>query len=315
MSDAVSRVRVILNPAAGLVPGERTAQVAAAFARHPGVRVDIEELTRPADLNRAIARALAFGADVIAVGGGDGTLSMAADLLAETPAVLGVLPLGSLNHFARDLRLPLELDEAVDVIVGGRTARVDLGEVNGRYFINNTSIGVYPMAVRLRDRWRHYLGKWPAMLLANLTLLLFLPLLKVRVSLEPGRRSGAVVVVFVGNNRYQLHWPALGQRLRLDSGMLDLMVLREANPWYIMRAIWLVSRGRVKEVRGLETGLRGELVVNSRRRHLRIGIDGETLLMDCPLHYRIRPAALRVRVDPAHWPVERGGAPTAHAGY
>lgn len=314
MSGDVRRVRVILNPAAGVVPGERREQVAAAFARFPEVQVWIEELQQPADLTRAIARALAHGADVIAVGGGDGTLSVAANLLAETPAVLGILPLGSLNHFARDLRLPLELDEAAAVIVRGRTARVDLGEVNGRYFINNTSIGVYPMAVRLRDRWRRYLGKWPAMLLANLTLLVFLPLLRVRVSLDGGRHGGAVVVVFVGNNRYQLHWPALGRRLRLDSGMLDLMILREASPWRIMRALWLVSRGRVKEVSGLETGLRRELVVNSRRRHLRIGIDGETIQVDCPLHYRIRPAALQVRVAPGEWPQDRGEPPTDRAG-
>jgi len=314
VSGGVRRVRAILNPVSGVLPGERREQVAAAFARFPEVQVWIEELQQPADLTRAIARALAHGADVIAVGGGDGTLSAAANLLAETPAVLGILPLGSLNHFARDLRLPLELDEAVAVIVRGRTARVDLGEVNGRYFINNTSIGVYPMAVRLRDRWRRYLGKWPAMLLANLTLLVFLPLLRIRVSLDGGRHGGAVVVVFVGNNRYQLHWPALGRRLRLDGGMLDLMILREANPWRVMHALWLVSRGRVKEVPGLETGLRRELVVNSRRRHLRIGIDGETIQVDCPLHYRTRPAALQVRVAPGEWPQDREEPSTDRAG-
>lgn len=293
-------IRVILNPAAGLVPGQRYRQVAEAFAPFDGIKLHIEELSHPRELERSIARQLAQGADIIAVGGGDGTLSVAANLLAHSPVVLGVLPLGSLNHFARDLGIPLDLPGAARVIAQGIPRRVDLGEVNGRYFINNVSIGVYPMAVRLRDRWRPYLGKWPAMWLASLSLLVLLPTIRFRVQLDLPHHRGAVVVVFVGNNRYQLHWPSLGQRLRLDDGMLDLMILREASPWKILRAIWLVLRGRIKEVEGLETGMRETVTVHTRRRRVRIGIDGETLRVDCPLYFRSHRRALQVQVEDKH---------------
>ena len=85
------------------------------------------------------------------VGGGDGTLSAAASILAGTDTALGVLALGTLNHFARDLRIPLDLDGAIGVIAAGHHQTVDVGEVNGQVFINNSSIGIYPFFVAERS--------------------------------------------------------------------------------------------------------------------------------------------------------------------
>src|SRR5205085_3689399 len=103
-------------------------------------------------------------------GGGDGTQSAIASRLAGTQLVHGVLPLGTLNHFAKDLGIPLQLDEAVRTLAEGRVLEVDVGEVNGRVFINNSSLGLYPEIVRERELQQMRLGKskWRALASASL---------------------------------------------------------------------------------------------------------------------------------------------------
>src|SRR4029079_14151203 len=116
---------------------------------------------------RAIAER---GDELLVVGGGDGTISAAASALVGTDTRLGILPLGTLNHFARDLGIPTDLDEAAQLIARGHVRRVDVGEMNGRIFINNSAIGLYPLMVVDRDLQRRRLGrsKRVAMLVASL---------------------------------------------------------------------------------------------------------------------------------------------------
>ena len=112
--------------------------------------------------NRALQRVKRNEVDVIVAGGGDGTIHTIAAVLAGTGVPLGILPLGTLNHFAKDLGIPMELHDAVDVVAAARGVNVDVGEVNGIVFINNSSIGVYPYMVldRERLRRRRRLQKW-----------------------------------------------------------------------------------------------------------------------------------------------------------
>src|SRR6185503_16647759 len=107
-------------------------------------------------------QAFASDADAVVIGGGDGTVSAAADRAVRHGKPIGVLPLGTLNHFARDLGMPPDLRDAVRAIATGVVREVDVGEVNGRVFVNNSSIGVYPTVVRDRDeqRLRFGRGKW-----------------------------------------------------------------------------------------------------------------------------------------------------------
>ncbi len=115
---------------------------------------------RSGDELRSITRsALREKPRIIVAGGGDGTLSAVASLLVGTDTALGVLPLGTLNHFARDLRIPTQLDQAVAVLAAGYQTRIDLGEVNGRTFLNNSSLGLYPGIVRDRERQQRSLGR------------------------------------------------------------------------------------------------------------------------------------------------------------
>ena len=155
------KVRVIVNRHGGTLKASKhdaEAPLRKAFAA-AGVEAEIR-LTEPEDLDEALGEAAeASGLDAVVAGGGDGTLSCAAGHLAGTDRPLGILPLGTLNHLARDAGIPTELDEAAAVIAAGQVRAIDLAEVNGRIFVNNSSVGLYPDMVMLREQEQEKKGR------------------------------------------------------------------------------------------------------------------------------------------------------------
>ena len=188
------RVVVLLNAGAGPDGrGTDPAAVAEAFAA-AGVEADLRPTPGP-ELVAAARAAAAEGFDCVVAAGGDGTVSTVASALAGTGATMGVLPAGTLNHFAKDLALPQGVADAARVIAAGRARAVDAAEVNGRTFVNNASIGLYPHIVSKRDRQRERLGrnKWLAMLLAAVAVFRRYPV--VNVVLDTGERDTAADAV------------------------------------------------------------------------------------------------------------------------
>ena len=167
-----------------------------------------------AELEAALDAAVAQRPDVVVAAGGDGTVSMVGAALVDRDIALGVLPLGTLNHFARDFGLPLEIEAAVAHVVQGRPVRVDVGEVNGRIFVNNSSLGLYPDIVRDRERQQRRLGwgKWPALAWATLAALRRFPFLSVRLSVDGREQHWRTPFVFVGNNEYLMEGFAIATR-------------------------------------------------------------------------------------------------------
>ncbi|MBA2541704.1 MAG: NAD(+)/NADH kinase [Deltaproteobacteria bacterium] len=239
---------------------------------------------------------LARGADLIVAAGGDGTVSAIAGALAGGDVPLAVLPMGTLNHFAKDLGMPQELKAAAAAIVGGRIKRVDVGEVNGRVFINNSSVGLYPETVinRDRERARTGRGKWSAMALAAVRVLRRFPLLSACITLPERTFVAKTPLIFVGNNEYTINVLQLGERAELDRGQLSLYMMRCRGRLYMF---WLMVRaivGSLDAVRDFEAVTSSEVVVRLRQRHLQVAVDGEVVPMRSPLRYRIRPLALAV---------------------
>jgi diacylglycerol kinase family enzyme len=248
------------------------------------------------ELEGAVRAAVAARSRLVVVGGGDGSISTAAAVLtgAETP--LGVLPLGTFNHFARDLGIPVELDNAVQVIARAHVRCVDVGEVNGRVFINNSSIGLYPSAVETRDTQRERFGwsKWPAMVYGSLTVVRRFRLLRVTVRVEGQTRQLITPFLFVGNNEYELSLFTMGRRRRLDGGQLGLYIARTSSRWGVARLVLHTLMGRLNQAEELESFCSSSLEIESNRRDLRVACDGEVMRMAPPLRYRIRPRALQV---------------------
>jgi diacylglycerol kinase family enzyme len=293
------KASVILNAAAGLRPGQvqgEAARVRELFAC-VGVDADVRQVPGP-QLLAAAHEAAASSADVVVMGGGDGTVSAGAGSLVGTGKPMGVLPLGTLNHFARDLGIPTELEGAVRNVAEGVVREVDLGEANERVFVNNSSIGLYPAAVSLRDAWmdRQSTHKWVAMGRAALATLREFPVVRVTLRLEEGGVSLTTPMVFVGNNRYDTKLFSLGKRPALDGGELWVYLARDAGRFRFVRLALRALVGRLDDSRDFQgIGLKA-MVVEDRRRLLRIAFDGEVSHVAPPIRYRIRPRALRVIV-------------------
>lgn len=249
----------------------------------------------------AVARhALDQGCTTVAAGGGDGTISAVAAVLAGTDATLGVLPLGTLNHFARDLRIPLDIDQAIATILANRVVRVDVGEVNGRIFINNSSVGLYPRLVWERERQQRE-GRRKLSAMAKAAWIVWRGYRRVTVMLQREDRDAVRVrtpFVFVGNNVYQLSGLDFGSRARLDRGRLHLCMAPGLSASGVVRVLGEVLVGRLANFDQFESLEATTLTIDAWRPQLGVAIDGEVTVLRPPLRYRIRSGALRVAVAP-----------------
>ena len=293
-------VTCILNAAAGPGHGPEVGEQVARWFAEAGTPAHVVMVQAGAGMAAQARQAAARGHLVVA-GGGDGTVNAVASALAGTGkvagSVLGVLPLGTCNHFARDLGLPLDLAGAVRTALTGRVRVVDVGEVNGQVFLNNSSLGLYPQLVRGRmaeQRQGH--RKWVAMAMAAASCLRH-PL-PVRVRLQVDGAEALVrrtPLLFVGNNRYDMTGLHMGGRTRLDGGQLWVCLAHDAGYAGLMG---LAMRALAGHLRPGELDMRDTagLQVGMGRRRVEVAWDGEVTTMHTPLHYRIRPAALRVLV-------------------
>lgn len=246
--------------------------------------------------------------DLVVAGGGDGTINAVAAPLVGTEKILGVLPFGTLNHFAKDLGVPLDAGEAARTIVAGHTARVDVGEVNGRIFLNNSSLGLYPTLVREREKLqeRSGRGKWSAAFWAALTVLRRYPFVSIRLDVDGREMRRRTPFVFIGNNEYELDAFHVGTRARLDAGELCLHVTRDIGRFGLARLAFRALFGRLREDKDFDALSAHEVWIETRHKRLRVATDGEVQIMRPPLRYRVLPGALRVCV-PAPEESERGG--------
>ncbi len=247
---------------------------------------------------QALAQARAGGIDAIAVGGGDGSIRTVASVVADSGVPLGILPLGTLNHFAKDLGLPHDLEEAAQVVVAGARRRVDLAEVNGEIFINNSSVGIYPYIVIDRERRRahHKLAKWMAMTAAVFRALKHFPRRRLDLSAEGWTRLYRTPCLFVGNNDYGMDLFTLGRRTHLDQADLSVHVVKQRRPFGFFWMICRMCFGHATTERDIESFKLKELEVRSKTSRLPVSLDGEVEIMHPPLHYRSRPRALLVMV-------------------
>ena len=289
---------VILNASAGSNAGSRDSsgadRVRAAF-----LRVGLEAIVTAPERDSFVAAvrdAVASDADVVVLGGGDGTVSAGAHAMLGGAKPLGVLPLGTLNHFAKDLGIPMDLDAAVETIRAGHVMDVDVGEVNGRIFLNNSSIGLYPTAVKEREELRHRTGggKWLAMLRASADVFRRFPLLQVTLAMEGSEVRLTTPFVFVGNNRYEMSLLTLGTRSSLQGGELSVYMPRNGGRMGLLQLAFRALLGRLDQKRDFHSTAVPSIEIRTGQRSLRVALDGEVAPMTSPIRFHIRPRALRV---------------------
>ncbi|MEO6581887.1 MAG: diacylglycerol kinase family protein [Sphingomicrobium sp.] len=288
---------VFINRGGGAAAAEQeiATKVEAALG-HAGVEAAVE-LIDGSDMEARCKAIVERGDPLLIVGGGDGTISAASGAIAGSATRLGILPLGTLNHFARDLAIPTDLDEAASLIARATERKVDVAELNGRVFINNSAIGLYPLMVLDREAQQNRLGRSKRLALLVASLRTVMRFKHERLTLTVNNSPKGVVdtpLLFVGNNDYALELLAAGKRERLDDGILCVLVLRKKNRLGLLGASFRTLAGltRADDMVRLDDVQR--LRVAGRRTRMTVSLDGETVSMDCPLDYRIRRGALRV---------------------
>ena len=265
------------------------------FAKH-GVKIRIVELDQSKSPKAIVEDAIRQKYHVIVAAGGDGTINAVASAVVGNNAVkFGVIPRGTLNHFARALEIPTDMEKAVETIVAGHVKFIDVGQVNGTIFLNNSSVGLYPSIVRMRENLQHSgLSKWPVAIWASIRIFSRFR----RLSLELVPANGDAIrhdtsMLFVGNNAYEMSFPTLGARPTLESGRVWIMMPKSATRLGLIGNFLKMILGRETTADAVTMEVT-KLTANSKRRFLKVAIDGEVIQLQSPLKYSIRPKTLQV---------------------
>ncbi len=266
------------------------AELREAFAA-AGVEIDLT-LAEGAEIGTALERVA--GASVVAVGGGDGTVGQAVGVLAANGSALGVLPLGTRNHLARQLSLPLDLEGAAKVIAAGKRERVDYARIGQRSWINNASVGLYARMVTARDAAGG--PKWLATIPAAWSVLRHLEQRRLTLVLDGATQRVKTPLLFVGNNRYSLDGGRIGERESLSDGTLAVYALAPKSAGQLVGFALRTLLGRADPARDfVALAEAGSLTIEGVG-EIRVALDGEVEKLPLPLEFAIMPGALEVIV-------------------
>jgi diacylglycerol kinase family enzyme len=291
------RVDVIINVRSGTPGKEAAAERVKEFLASRGMDARVDLVRTPDGLPAAIERASAGDAEVVVAGGGDGTIAAIAGGVLDTSKVLGVLPLGTFNYFAQRIGVPLELDAALEVIATASTTKtMSVGEVNGRVFLNNSSIGLYPAVLKQRETTYQRVGRSQAAAYLSVAFVLVQPpaFLNLQMTADGTPLVRRTPLLFVGVNPHQMTTFGIPGYECFEDGRLAMYITR---PMTVPQLWRLALRGFFRGLHGaseLEVICARELQVTLRRKRVRVAMDGEIARLQSPLRYRLRANALHV---------------------
>jgi diacylglycerol kinase family enzyme len=297
MDVARRKVDLIINVRSGTPGKEAAAERAKEFLASRGMDARVELVRTPDGLPAAVERASAGDADIVVAGGGDGTIAAVASGVLDTPKLLGVLPLGTFNYFAQRIGVPLDLDGALEVIATATmTKTMSVGEVNGRVFLNNSSIGLYPAVLKQRETTYRRVGRSQTAAYLSVAFVLLQPpaFLNLQMTADGTPLVRRTPLLFVGVNPHQMATFGIPGYECLEDGRLAMYITR---PMSVPQLWALALRGFFRGLYGaneLEVICARELQVTLRRKRVRVAMDGEIARLQSPLRYRLRANALRV---------------------
>lgn len=286
-------LRALLLINRGSRQGEQNAQRARELLEALGVTVVPGRCERPEDLPEAVSE-FRESVDIIVLGGGDGTLNLAAEAVMRSGLPMGVLPLGTANDFARTLLIPDDLEAACRNIVDGVLHPVDLGQCNAVYFLNVASIG---LAARAREYRSDTAKRWfGALGYAGNVISAFRDTAPFQAEIRFGDQCHQLrsIQLAIGNGRYFGGGLAVASDAALDDGRLDLYSLEPQPTWSMIAMLPALVRGPDKSIQGVQLFEATEFRVATGR-PMPINTDGE-LLTETPATFRVLPRALTVKV-------------------
>ena len=228
--------------------------------------------------------------EMIAVIGGDGTISAVAGLVAKTNATLIPLPGGTLNHFTKDLGIEQNLEKAIEQLTTAKPRSVDIGRINDTYFINNSSIGLYPSSLHARKRLEDYFGKWPAAIIGGLRALVRYRTYEVSINNQLIKSP----FIFAGNNDYKLESFGLQGRDRLDTGLLSIYIVKSQSRWSLLNIFAHAAIGRLNSLDDFISFKTESFTITSKQTRLSVSHDGEVSHITTPITYSIEKKQLKI---------------------
>ncbi|MCB5408719.1 diacylglycerol/lipid kinase family protein [Pseudogemmobacter faecipullorum] len=272
-------------------------------------RFSLVEIHKGDPVQARARAAVETGADIIGVLGGDGTQTAAAGVLAGTEAAMAVLPGGTFNYFSRGLGGGETLEEALHRLEHGRIEARDLAEVNGHVFLNNASFGLYPAILERREKIYHRWGR--SRLLAYWSVILSLAELRdpMRLSLSARGKKRDIVtpLIFAARSHYQLESFGLDGAEAIRNGQFVLLIARGQRRRELVVAALRLAFGQAARGRDFEVIIADDILIESRRNHRLVALDGEKQRIEGPWHLQIREDALKVIVPLAQAPDAAGG--------
>lgn len=287
---------IVLNAASGRRNDAAFEErLATALGRH-AERFSISRAATGKDLGAAIRRAVEAGHAALVAAGGDGTITAVAEAAAAHGRRLGILPAGTFNFVARGLGIPEELDAAVDALLGGTAQPTTVAEVNGRLFLNNASLGLYPEILREREgiyrRWgrSRVAAHWSVV---KAIFGAFRPL-HLRVTVDGRVLRARTPLLFVARSAFQLDRYGLPGGEAVRAGRFALFLVPDVPPLRLFLITLRLALGGIRPGHDIELVTCDEITVETSRRRLLVARDGERGTMAAPLKFRLRPDALQV---------------------
>jgi diacylglycerol kinase family enzyme len=294
-------IEIILNSRSGTLDKHALVGTIESFLAERGLMPRVHVSKDGSEVPLLAQQAASGDADIVVAGGGDGTAATIAERISGTGKAFGILPLGTFNYFAKNLGIPLELDAALDVLARGAFAAIDVCEVNGHLFLNNSSIGLYPAVLAQRESTYRRFGRSQLVAYLSVLRVLLRPprFLNLRISVDGHLLARRTPLLFISSNAFQMDSLGIVGRDCIDSRKLTLYLTRPLDAIGLIR---LAVRGFLRGLRGareFETICAEEILVGMRQRRVRVAMDGEVRVLETPLRYRRRRDALCVAVPAA----------------
>ncbi|HKX28718.1 MAG TPA: diacylglycerol kinase family protein [Blastocatellia bacterium] len=297
-------VEVIINARSGAAEKEPVIRILDQMFRTESIRSRISLARSGGEILELASRAARSDAGLVIAGGGDGTINAVASELVGTDKILGVLPLGTFNYFARNLGLPLDPESAARTFLEGRAVEAHVGEINERIFLNNASIGLYPRILRQREqeyrRWGR--SKVAAYFSVLRTIVRPIRILKLRLRADGQAADRRTPLLFICNNQYQMREFNVPGADCMDAHKFAFYMTRAVGRMEMLKLALLTFFQQLNSARDLDVTCLDEAWISTRRRKVQVAIDGEIRTIRTPLHIRLRRGALRVMVPAASAP-------------
>lgn len=235
---------------------------------------------------------------VVVAAGGDGTLNAVVSKLMGTDIPMGILPLGTFNYVARVLNIPLDLLDAAKTISEGQPRSVHVAQLNQHIYLNNASLGLYPLFIQKREQFNKHFGRFPlhAYTSALDVLIRDRKELKLEVEVDGQRYPVKTPLIFFGNNQLQLAEMKLRIAEAAEAGKVAGVVVAKSDKRTLFKTLWQLIKGNLDQASDVYSFAADEVIVHSKRNKLTVAVDGEIVTMTPPLKITVRKHALNIMV-------------------